>query len=196
MTIGLAANWERGTVREERWRAIPGYEGSYEVSNQGRVRSLQRIIQVPGGGVRKLPARLMALTPKRIAGDHSYLTATLSRNGHHTRLYVHRLVAAAFQGVPRQKAEVRHLDGDTHNNCLRNIRWKIRRPRPKPGKARGERHGQAKLTTSDVVEIWRRLRAGIPDFAISADFPVTTHAVRDIRKGRSWRWLTSAFAPL
>ena len=196
MASGLAAKWRRGTVQVERWKPIPGYEGSYEVSNQGRVRSLQRIIQAPGGGVRKIPARMMCLTPKRVAGDHVYLSATLSRSGKHARLYAHRLVLMAFTGVPKYKAEVRHLDGDTQNNCLGNLRWKIRRPRQKPGKARGERHGQSKLTASDVVDIWGRLRVGQPDLAISADFPVTTHAVRDIREGRSWRWLTKAFAPL
>ncbi len=83
---------------EEVWRPVPGYEGLYEVSDQGRVRSLPR---------ERTAGRI--LKPNR--SNTGYLTVNLYKGGDHT-VTVHSLVAAAFIGTRPAGMQVRHLNGD------------------------------------------------------------------------------------
>lgn len=104
------------------WRAVPGYEGSYEVSRDGRVRSVTR--QVPYGrhGCTIYQGRELRLTRLKIG----YLTVKLALAGHTRTTYVHELVLRAFVG-PRPKTdargEIRHLDGDKTNNHIDNLKY-------------------------------------------------------------------------
>lgn len=99
------------------WRPAVGFEGFYEVSSDGRVRSLSRVV-ASVTGTRAVRGRVLA--KKRIG---KYLGATLSVRGVHTYCYIHRLVATAFLGEPESGQEVRHLDGDGTNNDHRNLAW-------------------------------------------------------------------------
>lgn len=104
----------------ERWLPIPGYEGAYEVSDQGRVRSLDRTIYAKDG--RSWPRRGQMLTTY-IGGKGGYLTVGLPtdrRNGPHT---VHTLVMRAFVGPPPDGMEVRHLNGDSIDSQLSNLAY-------------------------------------------------------------------------
>lgn len=92
---------------EEQWRPVVGYEGRYEVSDRGRVRSLIR------SGYVMRPA----LT------EHGYRYVTLSRDGVKEKLRVHRLALAAFDREPLPGEVCRHLDGDPANNRLDNLAW-------------------------------------------------------------------------
>jgi hypothetical protein len=74
----------------ERWAPIPGYEGAYEVSDRGRVRSLERVV-VMRDGRRRVPARLLA----RHGRDRDY--AALWRDGRRQHFNIRELMAAAFQ---------------------------------------------------------------------------------------------------
>lgn len=91
----------------EQWLPVAGYEGRYEVSNQGGVRSL-------------LWPRPRAL--KRIARGDCYWGVTLY-NGTQRNFYVHRLVAAAFVPNPSDHIEVMHLDSDPNNCAAVNLMW-------------------------------------------------------------------------
>jgi hypothetical protein len=100
----------------EEWRAVVGYEGLYEVSDQGRVRSLER--KVPRGSS-MMQVRGKILSPAPDTSGH--LHVGLSRLGHRTSVPVHKMVMMAFVG-PRPEGKVtRHLDGDHRNNCLTNL---------------------------------------------------------------------------
>jgi len=103
----------------ESWRPIPGWEGYYEASDRGRIRSLAR--RVPGRrpAGQAVPGRVLKLVPD----THGYLTVTLCRNGTGERGYVHRLVLLAFVGAPLPGLEGCHNDGDCTNNRLGNLRW-------------------------------------------------------------------------
>lgn len=100
---------------DETWRPIPGYEGAYEVSDRGRVRSLDRITDRG----RRWKGRLM--TP--CALQNGYLIVTLWREGKQRSPLVHRLVLTAFVGQPTEGTEGRHLDGNRCNNVLSNLSW-------------------------------------------------------------------------
>jgi hypothetical protein len=80
-------------MTDERWRPIVGYEGFYEVSDRGRVRSLDRVIIRRDGA--KYPVRGRILRPARLARSW-VLTVSLARCGHKRARCVHKLVQAAF----------------------------------------------------------------------------------------------------
>lgn len=98
----------------ETWREIPGYEGAYEVSDLGRVRSLDRV----SSHGRRLRGRVL----KQIRRS-GYLSVGLHLNGDPTLYLVHRLVLTAFAGPPARGMEARHLDGDASNNAASNLVW-------------------------------------------------------------------------
>lgn len=104
----------------EMWRAIAGYEGFYEVSNAGRVRSLPRVVAYGGsriGTSATLPGGL--LTPH----GKLYPIVRLAKDGHKTSFNIHQLVLEAFVG-PRPEGYVAcHCDGDRFNNSVGNLRW-------------------------------------------------------------------------
>lgn len=94
----------------EIWKPIEGYEGIYEVSDQGRVRNVKR------GG------RLLSCV--KVA--HGYLCVSLYKDGKQRMLLVHRLVALAFIPNPENKEQVNHKDLDKTNNTVGNLEWVTR----------------------------------------------------------------------
>lgn len=102
----------------ERWKAVPGYEGIYEVSNLGRVKSMNRIVK-RGDILQERKERIK----KQWANDDGYLQVKLSRDGINTNIGAHRLVAMAFLDNPYDLPEVNHKDGNRQNNCVDNLEW-------------------------------------------------------------------------
>ena len=107
----------------EEWRPVVGWEGLYEVSSLGRVRSVERQQLVGACGwrgiyVRQWPSRIMKTKVSR-----GYAQLTLSKDGVEQTVYVHSLMAAAFIG-PRPKGfQVAHGDGNRLNNRRSNLRY-------------------------------------------------------------------------
>ena len=107
---------------EEIWKPIKGYEGIYEVSSLGRVRSLARYIQIQdprGSHMRKLHGRI--LTPHKMT--NGYLGIRLSQDGKEENLLIHRLVALAFVSGYRDGLITNHKDRDRANNRADNLEW-------------------------------------------------------------------------
>lgn len=98
----------------EEWRPIPGFDGLYEASSLGRVRS---VLPHPKG---RTPA-LHVLTPA--LHRNGYLNVGLRRSGRRVVVGVHRLVCMAFHGLPAAGEEARHLDSDRTNNTAENLAW-------------------------------------------------------------------------
>lgn len=107
-------------MEKEIWKDIAGYEGLYQVSNFGRVKSLEREEYVPGFSRRRIrKGRILAQTKNR----GGYMLAHLSKDGTAKRVSVHRLVAKAFIPNPGGKTTVNHIDGDKTNNMSNNLEW-------------------------------------------------------------------------
>lgn len=99
----------------ERWLPVPGYEGLYEVSDRGQVRSFYKRTQM------KKPGGILALI--RSSHTRAYRGVTLCGGGKRRRWLVHVLVAAAFIGPKPEGTEIRHLDGNPHNNWVMNLAY-------------------------------------------------------------------------
>ena len=102
-----------------RWAPFPGFEGSYEVSDDGQVRSITRTIVRSDGKKLTIKGRTMKL----ITNMCGYRRANLKVNNKSYMRSVHRAVAIAFIPNPENKPEVNHIDGDKTNNRVDNLEW-------------------------------------------------------------------------
>lgn len=102
----------------EQWKPVLGWEGAYEVSNMGRVRSLDRTIAQRDGTSRFFFGRILSQ-----ANMNGYRTVGLHMSGSETRRTVHRMVLESFVGKRPAGMQACHYDGDRANNKLSNLRW-------------------------------------------------------------------------
>jgi hypothetical protein len=96
---------------KEIWKEIKGYEGYYEVSNRGRVRSLDRVRIIKGKVL------------KQMDNGSGYKKVTLCKNGKYTQRYVHRLIGKGFLKNKKNKETINHKDGNKSNNDIKNLEW-------------------------------------------------------------------------
>ena len=106
---------------KELWLPIEGYEGLYEVSDRGRVRSLGRIVEFKkfGKSVKSLKKGKVLDPVKR----DEYLGVCLSKDGVRISHLIHRLVARVFIPNPNNYPQINHKDEDKFNNCANNLEW-------------------------------------------------------------------------
>ena len=171
-------------VTDERWIDVPTYEGIYQVSTEGRVRSLPRRRRT-GAGVRTVRERILRPKP----GE--YPAVSLARLGDRKTFYVHALVLSGFVGSAPAGMEACHGDGDKWNCRLSNLRWDTpsgnHADRVKHGVSnRGERCGTAKLTARQVAEI--RARGDEPRRVLAAAFGVSPAQISQIVHGKRWAY--------
>lgn len=159
----------------EEWRDIAGYEGLYEVSDLGRVRSL--LGQEP---------RIKVLSKDK----DGYPLVLLFGRGKADGRIVHRLVAETFlpDGRSALHCEVGHLDGNRANAAAANLKWVSKVENHSHRRAHGthpsgEKHPRAKLTEAQVRKIRTRYATSA---VIAADFGISRHTVFDIWCGRRW----------
>lgn len=105
------------------WRAIQGYEGYYEVSDTGRIRSVDRIVCDKNGRQRRLCGKDMKLTRTKGKDGNGYMVVNLRRDGTSHVAFIHILVATAFIQNPHGYPMVNHKDGDKTNNDVGNLEW-------------------------------------------------------------------------
>jgi len=103
----------------EIWKDIPNYEGLYQISNLGRVKSLERIVLQKNG--RKRVQHELIRKPRKVY--KGYLQIDLWKNHEYSAKRINRLVAQAFIPNPENKPEVNHIDGNKENNCVDNLEW-------------------------------------------------------------------------
>ncbi|CAJ5439400.1 HNH endonuclease family protein [Burkholderia pseudomallei] len=175
----------------EIWKPVVGCEGLYEVSNRGRIRSLDRYVRgKPGCRPPLMRGRILKqnTTPK------GYRFVLLVVDGKQKMTAIHVAVAAAFIGPRPLGHEVAHGDGDKSNNCLGNLRYAT--PRDNQADRRvhgttceGEKHPMAKLSEEEVRAI-RRSATGTK--ALAAQFGVHPSAIVKIRARVTWKHVADA----
>ena len=109
-----------GSMKEQEiWKPVVGFDGYYEVSNLGRVRSVERTIEYADGRVYTYRCRVLSPTVDK----YGYCTVQLSVNRKIKRRRVHNLVAEAFISNPEKKPYIDHIDTNPSNNHYKNLRW-------------------------------------------------------------------------
>ncbi len=152
---------------EEIWKDIEGYEGIYQISNLGRVRSLDRIVTRKGTpGYRGesgqfFPGQIL----KHKISKFGYHRIGLFKNRKQKFLLIHRLVAKAFIPNPENKRAVNHKNGIKSNNKVQNLEWCTNKENSLHAKdngllniKRGEEIGNSKLTEKQVLEIRKKYK--------------------------------------
>jgi hypothetical protein len=171
----------------EQWLSVPGYEGRYEVSSLGGVRSLGWL---RSDGHHYMKPRV--LKPFIDRTGTGYLYVQLTMHGRTTKLAVHLLVLAAFRGpAPAAGMQGCHGDGCRTNARLDNLRWDT----PKGNSAdmvahgtrlRGERTSTAKLTEAQALQILQDKRSSLK---LAPIIGVASSTIRAVRLGQNWKHL-------
>lgn len=180
------------TIPGEEWKPIRGYEREYEISNMGRVRSLNRIVTQKSGQVYPMTGKI--LSPSK--DGCGYLFVSLTVNGLGKKVKVHRLVAEHFIANYRQKPQVNHIDGDKNNNSHSNLEWCTNQENYDHSWATGLRkyNGEGapnnKLSTKEVEEIRAAYIKGDTNFGakpLARRYGVSNTTIRNIVKNKKWR---------
>lgn len=183
-----------GHSMEEIWKDVVGYEGLYEVSNLGRVRSLPRTITVQRNGFSyqlPLPSKVLKPQPLR----HGYVGVWLygkdhidGRNGKNKS--VHRIVAEAFCKREDGKNEVNHLNEIKNDNRAENLEWCDRVENCNYG-TRGERLSKAGTNGKQSKPVFQFT----PDGKLVAEYPSMAEVQRStgFRKGNIWKQMVGKY---
>ena len=126
---------------EEIWKDITGYEGLYQVSNLGNVKSISRI-EISGKIKRKRKETI--LTPRTRCG---YYYVNLYRDGNSRSFNIHRLIAIEFIKNEENKTQVNHIDCNKKNNCVLNLEWVT----PKENCKHARNNNLVSLTTKKII---------------------------------------------
>ena len=162
----------------EEWKDIEGYEGLYQISNEGRVKSLRKNI-----------------IKKDAKHSQEYRLIQLCHNKVNKTFYVHRLVAKAFILNPENLLEVNHIDGDPTNNHVTNLEWSTRSEQLlhayRLGLAQtkvGEESNFAKLTEKQAIGILiDKVQISVKD--LCEEYNVTRRTIERLRKRQTWKHL-------
>jgi NUMOD4 motif len=169
----------------EIWKPIAGYEGIYEVSDQGRIKRV-----APADN--SYPGKILAGGLDK----DGYRILLLYKNGKRKTFKAHRLVAEHFVPNPNNLPQVNHQNAVKTDNSANNLEWcscqhNISHAVSKGlwNAAKGANHGNSKLAEDQVIEIRCQLSRGVSCETLGQLFGVSPSTVHDIFKRRTWAWL-------
>lgn len=188
----------------EIWKPVLGFEGSYEVSSLGRVKTLSRTIVRSDGVSIPLPEKIM----KPRTHTNGYLVVSLWQKGKQKKHYVHRLVASCFC-FPFVGIQVNHKDLTRNNNEYENLEWVTNSENAMHASAHGRLHAatnpkrssssnknwscvtnprkRQKLTPEKVLNIREDVRSGKAHRAIARAYGISKTAVGSIATRKIWK---------
>ena len=162
-------------IQYEDWKEIKGYEGLYQVSNLGRIKSL------------KLNKEKI-LTPHITGKNRLYIN--LRKEGKTKKLQVHVLVAEAFIGERPEGYDICHIDGDCLNNKLSNIRYDTRNQNSIDYYRQGKKAPNGKLSIEQVLEIRKLYNTGkYKQWELAEKFNVSNMNISLIVTRKTYSWL-------
>lgn len=170
-------------MTEKRWLSYPGFNGWYEVSDQGDVASLART--TTSGKVLK-----------PVISSWGYRTVRLSKYGRYYDRRVARMVLETFVGPCPPGQEACHGPGGKLDDSLGNLSWGTRSKNQGEDRVRdrtsnrGARSGAAKLTAEIVIQCRRRFAAGETQVSLAAEFGVDQSVISDAVRGETWKDLS------
>jgi hypothetical protein len=188
-------------MSSELWKPVPCelFASHYEVSNQGRVRSLDRVVtENRTGKCRRHLGRL--LTPKRTG---KYFGIDFFVAPHKCRFYIHRLVASAFIPNPHNKPHVNHKNRNRSDNSASNLEWVTAAENTAhllqtgwraSNHPRGADHYQARVSEADVIALRETWSPGDSIHELRKTYGVSSRALYQILRGATWKHVTPARA--
>ena len=178
---------------KEIWKPIVGYEGLYEISNYGNLRSMPRVIMRKDGK----PYTVQTIKMLKPSYDKDgYLRIELNNKGVAKKYYVHRLVANSFIPNTFNKPQVNHKNAVKDDNSIENLEWvtnQENRDHVVKNKLQPLQYGiknpNVKLTVEKVIEIKKLKQQGIKPSVISKLTNIPISNVNNIINDYTWRWL-------
>lgn len=175
-------------MENEIWKDVIGYEGLYQVSNLGRVKSLPHYIDHNYGGKALTKGKILT---KRIRAE--YYSVTLSKDGILKQFKLSRLLALAFIPNPENKPEVNHINGIKTDDNLKNLEWVTRSENQNhayknclQSGRKGESHHMVKITESQARKI-KYEHKDLTQNQIANIYGITFQNVSNIKLGKSWK---------
>ena len=172
---------------EEIWKDIKGYEGLYQVSNLGRIKSLSRTITKVDGNTQTFKERILKPNYKR-----GYVNVGLSKKGKLKTFTVHRLVAEAFKLNPDNKPEVNHINGIKDDNRVSNLEWNTSAENQRHAyntglqiSQKGSKHGKSTLTDKIVLAI--RASKNKTHQQLADEFQISRQHIGNIINRKKWK---------
>ncbi len=141
----------------EEWKPIADYEGYYEISSYGRVKSVERVVEHPslvnGAKYKTIPERIRK--PNIMKGYHC---VSLAKDGKYKVYRIHRLVIEHFgEAQPSEEHQVNHIDGDKGNNHIENLEWVTPKENTCHAIKNGLRHNPNEETKRKMGEASKRM---------------------------------------
>lgn len=190
----------------DKWLPVKGYEGFYEISDRGFVRSTT--CGGPTGSWKRKSVRPVLVKPN----IYGYHRVGLCKPGAKRKCFnVHRLVLECFIGPPPRGTECNHKDGDKSNNSVSNLEWVTRKEnathkarlglaakgdghgmRIHKGLVAGERNGRSVLSEDEVYDIRARYARGESIIKMAIEHGCSEAAMYSAATGRSWKHLKGA----
>ena len=173
-----------------RWADVSGYEGLYQVSSDGRVRSLDRVVEMPNRHGSMTKRRHKGRELRQWVHPRGYVYVSLAEGGRKENRTVHSLVALHFlEGT----GEVNHKDMDKTNNDASNLEWTTRQENVSHFMASGQHHAvnnpnmARKLTRAKVRAIRERRDLGLQLKELAEAYGVSVATVSNVCAGKTWR---------
>jgi len=178
----------------EEWRPVVGYEGRYEVSSLGRIKSLQRTCSTKGGSHRSVPERILKPAPD----GNGYMAVPLAKDGKTNTVRVCRIVMVAFVGPRPEGFVVAHGSKGKLCDSLDNLAYKTQSQNCGEDKlrddthCRGERSPKARLNEAQVRFARKAVSRGHATSAgLACAWEVSPSTVNKAVTGKNWGWLNA-----
>ena len=178
--------------KNEEWKDIPNYEGIYQVSDLGRIKSLSGLLATKSGVIKQRYNKIMS----QIIKSNGYLSIMFSVNSNQKRFHVHRLVAISFISNPENKPEVNHKNCIKTHNYKMNLEWNTVQENTDHAvlnnlNCKGEKAPWSKLTSTKIIAI-RRLYKINPYFNktnVAKKLGVKDTTIHKIIRNQRWKHL-------
>ncbi len=173
---------------KEIYKTIKEYP-DYAISNLGNVKSKKRVILHPASGIQSLGERILKQAKYEKSGGYICRSVYIKNKNGYRKFYVHQLVAKHFVKNPLKRIEVNHIDNDPQNNVSTNLEWVTHYENMMHAKnqgriRKGEKHGRATLTESDVLEIRTRKLSVI---AYAKKYNTSERNIYGILRKETWK---------
>ena len=173
---------------QENWLPIPGYEGFYEASDLGRIRSVDRTISPKGGPTYLCKGKIIST---KFVENEKRVVINLWKENKQKQFRLHKLIMLTFVGPRPEGMDICHYDGNAQNNRLDNLRYDTRSANIQDAirhgtSTRGDNNGRSVLNSKMVMAMRLMRKQGHTVKSISNHFDVKYQTAVSAINGENW----------